>query len=132
MQFSVNDAFNSLLRSPHLLILPMCASLPSHSGGQRAADDAKHAANYTWARASPAAFVPAGGKGFTWFSATLVLWSRFVRPSIVRSRLVSLHPIGAGNVSSASPRLMLLQTRRAAALSVDTEVGGGGGHGGGG
>lgn len=71
MQFSVNTAFNasaeiaasSAFGDIRLATVKLTVSdTPQY--------DVASAANYSWARASPAAFVPVGGHTFSWFSAT--------------------------------------------------------------
>ena len=91
MQFSVNDAFNStaeIAASAHFADIRLATVALQVANAPQ--EDTKHAANYTWARASPAAFVPAGGKGFTWFSATCWFFGRDLYTALGRTVPIGL------------------------------------------
>ena len=77
MEFSVNAAFNASAEIaasanfPHLRLATVektVADTPQ--------TDVASKANYTWARSSPSAFVPYGGKTFTWPSAACYFFGR--------------------------------------------------------
>ena len=91
MQFSVNDAFNSTAEiAASIDFADVRLATVALQVANAPQDDAKHAANYTWARASPAAFVPAGGKGFTWFSATCWFFGRDLYTALDRKVPIGL------------------------------------------
>ena len=77
MQFSTNDAFNATLE---IADSARYANLRLYTIALTAADtpqtDGKSATPYQWAIAGPAAFVPAGGAAFSYFSATCYFFGR--------------------------------------------------------
>jgi sialate O-acetylesterase len=91
MEFSVNGAFNATLEIADSVNYPdLRLATVQRAMSDKLEPDAPSKANYTWARSSPAAFAPAGGDIFSWFSATCYFFGREVYKALGNGKV----PIG--------------------------------------